>query len=94
MATPQYDHKLSTLTHETSLSLLIIQLQKLVMAHNDEEKKPLLGDSTNKEDDKIVDADSYGVHSNIQESLSDQSWFQKNKERIPGYGLLSLWKQV
>ena len=66
----------------------------LMMALNEEEKKPLLGEE-DESDVKVVE-DSYGANDrNVQETEEkDKSWFQRNKQKIPGYGMLALLKQV
>ncbi len=57
----------------------------------DQERRPLLQGA---EDGTKHSDDSVDARKNIQEESQSGSWWEKNKGRVPGYGMWTLFRQV
>ena len=77
---------------EASTSTSYISAQPVTMSSSsDQERKPLLKDA---EDGTKHLGDSVDARKNIQEGNQSGSWWEKNKEKVPGYGMWTLFRQV
>ena len=64
----------------------------VAMSSPDLEKKPLLRDDE-KVDSSSSSDDTYGARQPAEATVGE-SWLERNKDKIPGYGMLTLLRQV